>query len=94
MPDNELVVFALGWVGETAYALDLSKELEPVFSAGDDFVGVALMADVPEELVLLEIEDLVQCEGQFYDAEVARQMAACFAERCENKLAHLFCQVL
>jgi len=63
-------------------------------SAGNDFVGIALMTYIPEQLVGLKIEDIVHCQGQLYYAEVAGQMSAGLAHRADNKAAYLISQSL
>jgi hypothetical protein len=55
--DCEQVILAFGRIGETADTLGPAKILKFVFAARDDLVRIALMADVPEQLVVLEIED-------------------------------------
>ena len=61
---HERVVRAFLRVGKTADAASLTEFLERHFAAGDDLVRVALVAYVPKELVLLEIEGVVQGEGR------------------------------
>ena len=94
MADDELVIDAFSRVGEAAYAVCVAEELKLVFPAGYDFVGVALVADVPEELVLLEIEDVVEGECQFHDAEIACQVAACLGDGAEDEPAYFVGQDL
>ena len=53
-----------------------AKRREPVAPPGDDFMGVGLMADVPDDLVPGSVEDPVKGEGDLDDAEVGGQMAA------------------
>ncbi len=71
MADGELVVLALGWVRKSADAAGVPKLLESGLAAGDDLMGITLVADVPQELVLLEIEDVVQGQCQLDCAEIA-----------------------
>jgi hypothetical protein len=84
---GELVVFALGRIGKTADAVRASEIGEFIFSSGDDFVGVTLMADVPEKLVGLKIENTMQCQRQFHYAEITCQMPAGLADRIQDKTA-------
>ena len=85
---DELVIDAFGGVGKAAYAVCLAEEPETVFPAGNDFMRVALVADVPEELVLLEIEDVVQGQGQLDDAEIAGKVAAGPGDGAEDEAAY------
>jgi hypothetical protein len=45
-------------------------------AAGQDLVGVGLVADVPDQPVVRRVEDVMQGDGQFDRAEVGRQVAA------------------
>ena len=88
MADDELVVGAFSRVGKAAYPASLAEELELVFPAGNDFVRIALMADVPEQLIFFEIEDVVQRQRQFHHTEIAGQVSAGLRDRVENELAY------
>jgi len=91
--DDELVVYALVGVWETAYAVSLSEVCEIGFSACDDFVRITLMTDIPEQFVGFEIEDVVQGESQLDYAEVAGEVSAGFAYGTENELSDFICEV-
>ena len=43
---------------------------------GQNLVGVDLVADVPDEPVLGGIEDVVEGQGKFDDAQIGAQVAA------------------
>ena len=92
MPHGEQVILALGRVREAADAPRVAQLIEARLAAGDDLVGVALVAYVPQQLVLLEIEDVVQRKRQLHRAEVARQVSAGLAHRAENELPNLLGQ--
>jgi hypothetical protein len=46
-------------------------------AARQDLVGIALVADVPDQAIFRRIEDSVEGDGQFDRAEIGRQVAAC-----------------
>ena len=79
--DPELVVGAFIGIRKTADAASLANLREFVFSAREDFMGITLMADIPEELVVFEIEDVMQGDGQLDRAEVAGEVSARAAKR-------------
>ena len=54
------------------------------FAAGQNFVDINLMAHVPDELVLGRVENLVQRDGQFHDAEIRAEMAAALGEALDQ----------
>ena len=64
------VVFALRPEGEAVEAIGGPDGPESVFSAGQDFVHVHLVTDIPDKLVFGCLEDPVQGDGEFNDAEV------------------------
>ena len=61
---------------------------EAVEPAGEHLVDVALMADIEDELVLRRVEDPVQRDGQFDDAEIRPEMAAGLREDADQFVAH------
>ena len=74
----EGVVFGLGAFGEAAEAVLLAERADAGAAAGQDLVGVALVAHVPNELVVGRVEGGVDCDGEFDNAEGRAKMAAGF----------------
>ena len=70
-------------------SVSLSKSGESLRAAGDDLVGVALMTGVPENDVLGGVEDSMDGERQFDDAEVRAEMAPMSGDRLDDEIAHL-----
>ena len=65
----ERVIFAFRPFGETAEATALTKRADAVPPPGQDFVRIALMPDVPDQLVARGVEDGVDGDGQFNHAQ-------------------------
>jgi hypothetical protein len=63
--------------------------LERLVAAGQDLVRIALVADVPDELVARRVEDVVQRDGQLDDAEAGREVAADPADDVDHAVAHV-----
>ena len=76
MRGAEGVVLALGAAGVAGDTALRTQRLEPLVAPGEQLVRVALVADVPDQLVAGRVEDAVQREGQLDHAEVRRQVAA------------------
>ena len=57
MRGPEGVVFALGALGETRQPAALAQGADAVAPAGQDLVRVALVADIPDQLVARRVED-------------------------------------
>ena len=92
MSDGELVVFALGRIGKTADATGAAQQLKTRLAAGDDLVRVALVAHVPQQLIALEIEDVVQRQRQLDRPEVAGQVPPGLADTAQDELTDLLRQ--
>ncbi len=72
----ERVVGAFAPFRETAHPVPTPQRGKILPAAGDDLVRVALVTDVPDDLVAGGFEYPVQGQGQLHHAEVRRQVAA------------------
>ena len=70
------IVFTFIAVGKTQQAVFFADGEYPVAAAGDDLVGIALVADIPDDLVSRGIENPVQGQGQVDNPQVGRQVPA------------------
>ena len=70
MAGHEQVVGRFVRVGEAHEAALGADRVEAVVAAGDELVRVDLVAGVPDEPVLGEVEGQVQGQAQLDDAEV------------------------
>ena len=91
--DAEVVVFAFAAFGETGEAAELAHGVHTVFAAGEDFVGVALVADIPNQMVVRRVVNVMQGDGEFDRAEVAGEVAAGFADGFEQEGADFAAQL-
>ena len=90
------VVLALRAVGIARKTAALTKALESVTSAGQQFVHVGLMPGVPKQDVLGRFEDAVQRQRQFDHSEVRTQMAPrrIGRDRLDDELSDLLAQLV
>jgi hypothetical protein len=65
----ERIIVGLAALGEPAEAPLLAQRADAVAAAGDDLVGIALVAHVPDQLVIRRVEDRVDRDGQLDDAK-------------------------
>src|SRR5690606_38156869 len=72
----ERIVLALVAAEEAGDAAFLPEGAEAVAPAGQQLVGVGLVPDVPDELVLRGGEDMVQGDGELDRAEAGSEMPA------------------
>ena len=61
--------------------------LELIAPAGQYFVSVGLVSDVPDEFVVRGIEDVVNGDGQFDDAETGPEVSRVVGQRFDDKMA-------
>src|ERR1700681_2451635 len=89
MRGAERVVFALRPLGEARKAAALSDGTDAVAAPGENLVGVALVADVPDQPVMRRVEDMVQRNRELHDAEAGAQMATGLGYRIDQVMAQL-----
>ena len=89
MRGAERVVFALGALGEAGKAAPLAQRADAVAPAGQDFVRIGLVADVPDEPVLGRVEHVMERDRQLDDAETGAEMAAGGGDGVDGLLAQL-----
>ena len=53
-----------------------AQRANAIAAAGQDLVRIGLVADVPDQPVVRRLENVVERDGQFDDAETRAQMAA------------------
>ena len=94
MPHGKRIVITFGGIGKTADPVRAAKTPEFIFSSCNNFMCIALMPDIPEQLILLKIEHAVQRQRQFHYTQIACQMPAGLTDRFENKLAYFLRQGL
>ncbi len=82
----ERVIFALGALGEAGEAAAHAQRADAVAPAGQDLVRIALMPDVPDQLVLGRVEHIMDGCGELDHAEPGAQMAASDADRADRLL--------
>ena len=76
MPGAEGIIFAFGAAGEAGEPALLPKGAHAVATAGQDFVRIGLMANIPDNAVVRGVEYGVQRHGQFDHTKARPEMAA------------------
>jgi hypothetical protein len=74
MSDSEMIVSAFAWSRETGYATVAPHSVELHISAGQDFVRIALMPDIPDKLVGSDVKRSQESYGQFDYTEWSAEM--------------------
>jgi len=83
------VMLALAAEQEAVQSLVLADRGKAVETAGEELVDIALVADIEEKFVARRVEDSVQSEGEFHDAEVRSEVATGFGEDLDEFVANL-----
>src|SRR5580658_1232619 len=94
MAHSEGIVLAFGPFGKAAQSIVFPITGELVPAPGEDLMPVGLMSDVPYQLVIRRVENVMQCHCQLYHAQTGRKMPAMDAHRINNKLPELVAELL
>ena len=87
MTGIESVAIALLPLGKTAHAMELAQRIKALFSACQDLVGIGLVAYVPHNLILWQIEGQIQPDGQFHHPEIRGEVASVLGGFLYDKLS-------
>ena len=85
----ERVVFALAAPGEARQAAFLAQRADAAPPAGDDFVRIGLVADIPDQAIARRVEHVVQRHGELDHAQPGAEMTAGDRHRRDRLLAQL-----
>ena len=89
MPYAKRVVFGFAALGEARQTTVAAHGVHLVFAAGEDFVRIALVSDIPHQLVFGRVVNVVQRNRQFDRAQIAGEMSAGLPDRFQQKLSQL-----
>ena len=87
------VVFGLGSFGEAREAAALADGVDATFSPCQDFVRIALVANVPDELVFGGVEHGVDRGCKLDYAEACAQVPTGFGNRADGGAADIIGQL-
>ena len=91
---SERVVFTLLALAESRDTAKLSKGWEFVLSSGEDLVGVALMRNIPDNVVFGHVKHIVQGDRQLVHAKRRTQVTSSFRHRFECVPSELVCKLM
>ena len=90
----EGVVFALGALRESGQAAAGTQGANAITPAGQNFVRISLVADVPDQLVIGRVKNVVKGHREFDDAEARAEMTAGDGDRVDRFSAQLIGNLL
>ena len=93
MPHSEEVMFAFMLGSVACDGIEVLFVDEAVFAACQNFVRVGLMGNIPDNLVLWRIENMMKSDRQFGDTQVGSDMAADLADFVQDQGADFSSQL-
>ena len=87
MARTEAVKRTLRPLRETTHPMILPESVEVFLSTRQDFMGIGLMADVPHDLILRQIEGQIQPDGQLHYPEIRGEVASVLGGFLYDKLS-------
>ena len=94
MTRSVAIVFALAALGEARKPALLTERPEAPRPAREQFVRIALMAHVKDDLILREIKHAMKRHGEFDRPEVGGKMPAARKDRRKDLLPELSADIL
>ena len=76
MRGAERIVFTFRPFGEAGQAAALPESPDAIAPPGQNFVGIGLVADVPEETIAGRVEHVMEGDREFDDAKTGAKVAA------------------
>ena len=83
------IIFAFIFIRKTTYAAEFTQGIESVFPAGQQFMRICLVADIPDDLIFGRVQAIVNRHYQLNCAQAGRQMPA-RRRHCINDSASYF----
>ena len=87
MATDEGIVLALATARETAQSAQLAIRSECVATLGDDLVGVGLVPNVPNQLIVRRIEHVMEGGSQFDRTQARSQMSRIYGTLFDDVVA-------
>ena len=88
------ITFTLPAFREPAHSPVFPKNIKPFFPPGEQFVGIGLMAHIPDHFVLRQAELQMKCHGKFHYTQIGGQVPACHTDFFNQEPADLICKAV
>src|SRR6185503_6507688 len=79
MPYSECIVLTFCSFRKTAQAVFFANGIKLIPAPGKYFMPVSLVANIPNQLIIRRVENIVKRYGKFHHAEACRKMPAMHA---------------
>mmetsp|Transcript_15157 Transcript_15157/g.23484 ORF Transcript_15157/g.23484 Transcript_15157/m.23484 type:complete len:244 (+) Transcript_15157:2606-3337(+) len=91
---TEGIIFRLLTFAKSRNTIELTQRRESITTASEHFVGVALMCNVPDDVILGHIEDVVKSSCKFNNTERGGKVSTSFRDSLDNLPAELVGELL
>src|SRR4029078_6401650 len=81
MGSAESIVFTLGTLRESGQAVAGAERADAITAAGQNFVRISLVTDVPDQLVIGRVKNVVKGHREFDDAKTRAENTAGVIDR-------------
>jgi hypothetical protein len=89
MPGAKYIKDALGLAWERCQAIGLAESVHALSPTGQDFMGVSLVTDIPDELVDGGVVRIVECNRELNDAKACTEVSAGLTNRIQQEMTKL-----
>jgi len=74
MPRAKGIIFTFFALCKTGQTTALANSTHAITSASEDFMGITLVAHIPDQFILGRVKYVMQCHGQFHNPKARAQM--------------------
>ena len=92
MPRAKAIVLAFGALGKSAHAAALTQSGKPVASSRDQFMNIALVSDVEDDMVTRRGKHAMDRQGKLDHSKIGRKVSAMLQHALDQKAADLACE--
>ena len=94
MASTEMVKIAFGAFEVPGNPVLLAKGMEVVETTGDQFMWIRLVPDIPDDPVPIQIQGLVERQGELHHPQARAEMAATGGDHLKMTLSNLTSDIL
>ena len=88
MSGHEQIKRAFRWIGITHEATLRANCMQPVSAPGDEFLGIDLVARIPDQTIVTKVKCQVKCQTEFDNTQVAGKMSRPATDNSNQFTAH------
>mmetsp|Transcript_13490 Transcript_13490/g.21017 ORF Transcript_13490/g.21017 Transcript_13490/m.21017 type:complete len:286 (+) Transcript_13490:2606-3463(+) len=81
---TEGIIFGFLTFAKSRHTIELTQRRESITTASEHFVGVALMSNVPDDVILGHIEDVVESSCKFNNTERGGEVTTSFRDSLDD----------